>query len=100
MAIAIFATQNIYLVNLRLFSLESVKLPLGLLLIFCMGSGAIFISLWQTTISFQIPAMPKFSILPKQNPQQNSPTNKKSISKKANPKNDQDDFDHNWTDDW
>ena len=98
MAIAIFATQNTYLVSLRLFNFESIKLPLGLLLIFCMGFGAIFINFWQTSISFQFPKMPKLSMFSaKKNPPKNQTANKQSVPKNTNST---DSFDSDWNDDW
>jgi len=103
MAIAIFATQNTYLVSLRLFNLESIKLPLGLLLIFCMGVGAIAINVLQTSISFDLPTVPKFSVLPTPKPNSgNQNTTKKSAPKQNIPKNSnsKDSFDNDWDDDW
>lgn len=103
MAIAIFATQNTYLVSLRLFNFESIKLPLGLLLIFCMGFGAIFINFWQTSISFQFPKMPKLSMFSaKKNPPKNQTANKQSVPKQNISKNTNstDSFDSDWNDDW
>ena len=42
--LAIFSNQNIYLVTVKLASLESIKLPLGLVLIFCVGLGAFLVT--------------------------------------------------------
>jgi hypothetical protein len=104
MAIAIFATQNTNLVNLRLFSFESIKLPLGLLLIFCAGCGATCITLWQTSIGFELPTVPKFSVFSAENNPlkrqtvAQTATVKKDISRKTN--NIKDDFDEDWDEDW
>jgi len=103
-AIAIFATQNTYPVNLRFFSFESIKLPIGLLLIFCAGCGATCISLWQTSIGFELPTVPKFSVLPTQN----NPSKRQTTAKTATVKKDssrttkkvKDDFGEDWDDDW
>ena len=43
--IAIFSIQNITEVSLKLLIFESIKLPVGVLLSFCMGGGMIFGSL-------------------------------------------------------
>jgi hypothetical protein len=39
--IAVFAVQNITPVSLRLFVFESIQLPIGILLAFCIGFGLI-----------------------------------------------------------
>ncbi len=104
MAIAIFATQNTNLVNLRLFSFESIKLPLGLLLIFCAGFGATCITIGQTVIGFELPTVPKFSVFsaannpPKRQTVAHPSTFKKNISRSNS--NIKDDFDDDWDDDW
>ena len=104
MAIAIFATQNIHLVNLRFFTFESIKLPLGLVLIFCAGLGATCINLWQISVGFELPTVPKFSVfsagnnpVKRQTVAQTS-TFKKDISRSNN--SIKDDFDDDWDDDW
>jgi hypothetical protein len=107
MAIAIFATQNTFLVNIHFFAFESIKLPLGLVLIFCAGCGAICINIWQTSISFELPTVPKFSVFPnKNNPSKpqtvaKTATATQNISKtsRASKKN-KDDFDDDWDEDW
>lgn len=107
MAIAIFATQNTFLVNLRFFTFESIKLPLGLVLIFCAGCGATCINIWQTSISFELPTVPKFSVFPnKNNPSKRqtvaqTATSTKDISRNSRTdKKVKDDFDDDWDDDW
>jgi hypothetical protein len=107
MAIAIFATQNTNLVNLRLFSFESIKLPLGLLLIFCAGFGATCITFGQTLISFELPIVPKFSVFSagnnssKRQTVAQPSTVKKDFSRTNNTNNNvKDDFDDDWDDDW
>jgi len=112
MAIAIFATQNTNLVNLRLFNLESIKLPLGLILVFCAGLGAVVINLWQTSMSFAMPNIatkPTTSVNNQTSKNQSftqqkaakknisKPTNSKSNSKSNNYK---DNFDEGWEDEW
>ena len=104
MAIAIFATQNTYPVNLRLFSFESIKFPLGLVLVFCAGLGATCINLWQTSIGFELPTVPKFSVFS----MQNNPVKTQSTTKTAAVKKDisktnkqtKDSFDDEWDDEW
>ena len=103
-AIAIFAGQNTYLVNLKFFSFESVKLPLGVVLVFSAGLGAIFVNFWQGSISFDTPTMPKFSGFVDQNsPSKNQFTTKTSDVKKDIPrktKKPKDDFGEDWDEDW
>ena len=103
MAIAIFATQNTYLINLRFFTFESIKLPLGLVLIFSAGCGATCINFWKTSISFELPTVPKFSVFPtKNNPLKSPVANKTSVAKKdiSKTKKVKDDFDEDWDNDW
>ena len=107
MAIAIFATQNTFLVNLRFFAFESIKLPLGLVLIFCAGCGATCINIWQTSISFELPTVPKFSIFSNKNAPSKYQTGSKTvtatkdISKTSRTtKKVKDDFDDDWDEDW
>lgn len=104
MAIAIFATQNTYLVSLRLLTFESIKFPLGLVIIFCGGLGAIFITILQNQISFDLPTMPNFSgFAPKESYFKNQTSTQKSTTKKdiakPNQKN-KNDFDEDWDEDW
>ncbi len=105
-AIAIFATQNTFLVNLRFFAFESIKLPLGLVLIFCASCGATCISIWQTSISFELPTVPKFSVFPNKNNLSErqtvaqTATATKDISRARTTKKVRDDFDNDWDEDW
>jgi hypothetical protein len=107
MAIAIFATQNTVLVNLRFFAFESIKLPLGLVLIFCAGCGATCINIWQASISFELPTVPKFSVFSKRN----NPSKRQTVAQTAAAPKDvskvsrttkkvRDDFDDDWDEDW
>ncbi|PZV18223.1 MAG: hypothetical protein DCF20_03985 [Pseudanabaena sp.] len=107
MAIAIFATQNTLLVNLRLFTFESINLPLGLVLIFCAGCGALYVNIWQTSISFELPTVPKFSVFSNKNNPAKRQTVAQTTTKKADiPKTSRtikkvkDDFDEDWDEDW
>jgi hypothetical protein len=111
MAIAIFATQNTNLVNLRLFNLESIKLPLGLLLVFCGGLGAVLINFWQTSISFALPNIPTKSTTSVNNPTSENQSFKQTaavkkdfskLNDKSNSKsnNKKDNFDEGWEDEW
>jgi uncharacterized integral membrane protein len=103
-AIAIFASQNIATVSLRLFGFESIKLPLGLVLIFSAGLGAIVASLSQTSINMQTLRMPKLSVFSsKKNLSVKQTETQKSASKKdvlGNRNRYKDDFDSDWDDDW
>ncbi|MBD2188793.1 LapA family protein [Pseudanabaena mucicola] len=104
LAIAIFASQNITTVSLRLFGFESIKLPLGLLLIFSAGLGATIASLSQTSIDLQTLTIPKLSVFSdKKNlfvkkTEAKTSTFKKNIS--VNRNRYKDDFDSDWDDDW
>ncbi len=110
MAIAIFATQNTYLVNIRFLSLESIKLPLGLLLVFCGGLGAIFVTFWQTSISLDLPTVPNFSgFSPRNSFSKSSSATKTSKEVKKTVQKDtsrtnknikKDDFDDDWDEEW
>lgn len=51
-AIAIFSIQNIQPVSLKLFSLQSIQLPVGVMLAFCVGIGIILGSLIVNSFSF------------------------------------------------
>ena len=116
MGLAIFTGQNIALVTIKLASLESIKLPLGLVLTFCAGLGAIAATLLQTSIRFSLPSVPK-SIAFKSNlftsqkstkAAKTSPTNEKKQNQTRNQMRNQtsnrqksgNDFDDDWDDDW
>jgi uncharacterized integral membrane protein len=47
MGIAIFATQNLTLVSIKLFTFESIRLPLGLVLVTWAGFGGVVATFWQ-----------------------------------------------------
>ncbi len=104
MAIAIFATQNTALVSLKFFAFESIKLPLGLVLVFCAGLGAVFASIWQTSVSVNFPTSLKFSgFNPKNSPLKGQVKAKTTEAKKdisRTSKKIRDDFDEDWDDDW
>lgn len=103
-AIAIFASQNITTVSLRLFGFESINLPLGLVLIFSAGLGATIASLSQVSLDMQTLTMPKLSVFSsKKNlfakkTEAKTSTFKKNVSGNRNPY--KDDFDSDWDDDW
>ena len=112
MGLTIFSSQNIYLVTIKFFYFESIKLPLALVLIFCAGLGAITMTLLmefsQKPSRFSVPNIPQFNNLePKSSFPKNStktqketsktPFHKPSTNKKSSTK---DDFDSNWEDNW
>jgi hypothetical protein len=106
-AIAIFATQNTFLVNLRFFAFESIKLPLGLILIFCAGCGATCTNIWQTSTSYELPTVPKLPIFSNgtnsSKPQTvaKTVTSKKDVAKTSRTtKKLKDDFDDDWDEEW
>jgi uncharacterized integral membrane protein len=112
MGLAIFSSQNIYTVTVKLGAFESIKLPLGLVLIFCAGLGAIVMTLFmgfaQKSIQFSFSSIPKFT---KSSPKtffqksQTAPQKTSSNQRSANPNNkkkqeSRDSFDDDWDDDW
>ncbi|MBD2175708.1 LapA family protein [Pseudanabaena sp. FACHB-1998] len=108
MGIAIFASQNIFPVTIRLGSLESIRLPLGLVLIFCAGIGAVLMTslttISQTSIKFTLPNINKNSKVNSKIPfsnqqpkQQQTKIKNEFTKKKAQYK---DDFDDDWNEDW
>ncbi|BBC23105.1 hypothetical protein ABRG53_0848 [Pseudanabaena sp. ABRG5-3] len=112
MGLAIFSSQNIYAVTVKLGAFESIKLPLGLVLIFCAGLGAIIMTLFmgfaQKSIQFSFPSIPKFNTSSPRKSFQKSPTKPQKTSsnqRSANPNNkkeqeSRDSFDDDWDDDW
>ncbi len=44
MGVAIFATQNTDLITIKLFGFTSMRIPLGLCLVFCFGVGTLVAS--------------------------------------------------------
>ncbi|AFY71409.1 hypothetical protein Pse7367_3161 [Thalassoporum mexicanum PCC 7367] len=53
MGVAIFASQNLTLVTIKLFIFESIRLPLGLVLVTCAGAGGVVATLWQVSARAQ-----------------------------------------------
>lgn len=109
LGIAIFSSQNIYLVTVKLISFESIKLPLGLVLVFCTGLGAVLVTFLttfsKTSPQFTFPSIPKFTKSSIKSPFQNN----QKKSQKVTPKNSstnkkyevtKDDFDDERNDDW
>lgn len=108
MGVAIFASQNIDLVSIKFGSFESIRIPLGLVLIFCAGVGATLITsitlLSQQTIKFTLPDInqkaksnPKVPFFKQQSKTQSNSTKSEFTKKKSQYK---DDFDDDWDDDW
>lgn len=117
MGVAIFATQNTLFVTIKFLAFESINLPLGLVLVFSSGLGAIAMTIWQNTqVVESEPLMPTDS---KQKSDRgnfssystyrastssasaSSKSTGTSTSTKSTPKNSQaDDFDEEWDDDW
>lgn len=108
MGVAIFASQNIDLVSIKFGSFESIRIPLGLVLIFCAGVGATLITsitlLSQQTIKFTLPDInqkaksnPKVPFFKQQSKPQSNSTKSEFTKKKSQYK---DDFDDDWDDDW
>ncbi len=118
MGVAIFATQNTLLITIKFLAIESINLPLGLVLVFSAGLGAIAMTTWQNTQVIESePPMPSTS---KQNGDRDnfssyssyrassskassasSKPKDTSSSAKNPPKDTQaNDFDEEWDDDW
>ena len=108
MGVAIFASQNISPVTIKLGSLESIRLPLGLVLIFCAGFGSVLVTavttVSQTSIQFTLPKIHKNSKVDSKIPfskqqatQQQTKIKNEFTKKKSQYK---DDFDDDWDDDW
>jgi uncharacterized integral membrane protein len=47
MSVAIFASQNLTLITIKLLAWESVRLPLGLVLVACAGAGGVLVTFLQ-----------------------------------------------------
>ena len=115
MGVAIFATQNTLLIAIKFLTFESINLPLGLVLVFSAGLGAIAMTIWQTlqvaesepSTTQQVSDRGNFSSYNSyraSTSSDSSASNKstsKSTSAKDNPKDLQyNDFDEEWDDDW
>jgi uncharacterized integral membrane protein len=119
MGVAIFATQNTLFVTIKFLAFESINLPLGLVLVFSAGLGAIAATIWQNTQvaesesstskqkSDRSDSSSSYSSYRASNAsteRTSSPSNKSespSTSSKNKPKDTQvDDFDEEWDDDW
>ena len=115
MGVAIFATQNTLLIAIKFLTFESINVPLGLVLVFSAGLGAIAMTIWQTlqaaesepSTTQQVSDRGNFSSYSAyraSTSSASSASNKstsKSTSAKDNPKDLQyNDFDEEWDDDW
>ncbi len=112
MGLAIFASQNIDPVTVKLGTFESIKLPLGLVLISCTGLGAITMSLFmefsQSPLQLSFSSLPKFTVSktkPSTQKKQTEPQKASSKNSFVNPSTKKkqplrDDFDDDWDDDW
>ncbi len=108
LGLAIFSSQNIYPIAVKFISSESIKLPLGLVLIFCAGIGATSMTFLQTSISFTLPSIPKPTNSVTQTSFQNNQAEPRNVTSRAIPKNQsiktkqkiKDDFDDEWSDEW
>ena len=106
--LAIFSNQNIYSIAVKFISFESIKLPLGLVLIFCAGLGATSMTFLQTSILFTSPSIPKSTNSTTQTLFQNNQAAPRNVTPRTTPKNQsaktkqktKDDFDDEWSDEW
>jgi uncharacterized integral membrane protein len=107
MGVAIFATQNTLLIAIKFLAFESINLPLGLVLVFSAGLGAIVMTVWQnmqiaefepSTSSQQVSDRGSFGSY---SSYRASTTSSASGKPQNTPKNTQaNDFDEDWDDDW
>jgi hypothetical protein len=106
MGLAIFSSQNINLVTVRLASLESIKVPIGLLLIFCAGIGAILTTIFMTSLSpMSLSSLPwqdsKFAKSDRQtSPKPRNPQKEVKSNPNNSKKRYKNDFDDDWEEDW
>ncbi len=108
LGLAIFSSQNIYPIAVKFISFESIKLPLGLVLIFCAGLGATSMTFLQTSIQFTLPSIPKPTNSPPKTSFQNNQAESRNVTARVIPKNQsaktkqktKDDFDDEWNDEW
>jgi cytoskeletal protein RodZ len=121
MGVAIFATQNTLLVTVKFLAFESINLPLGLVLVFNAGLGAIAATVWQNMSANEAEATtarPKatqqpgsYSAYKASNASNKTGESSKSSKSTASTssstygkntaKNDKfNDFDEEWDDDW
>ena len=93
--VSVFAVQNQQLVSLKFLTLESISLPLGLVLVFSSGLGATVITALQVS-SFRGSRSESFK------PQTSQPQTSKPRSKptKTETKEKIADFDDEFDDDW
>jgi len=101
MGVAIFATQNTLTVSLKFLTLQSINLPLGLVLVFSAGLGAVAITMIQVARSNQ-PQIDRSSTRPFSYSSASTPPPKTStnpfkpnqkVSKKSDEFEDNDDWD-------
>ena len=115
MGVAIFATQNTLLIAIKFLTFESINLPLGLVLVFSAGLGAIAVTVWQNmqiaesepSTTQQVSDRGNFSSYSayRASTSSDSSASTKSTSPsksaKNNPKDSPyNDFDEEWDDDW
>ncbi len=109
LGIAIFSSQNIYLVTVKLVSLESIKLPLGLVLVLCAGLGAVlatFLTTFsKTSLQFTFPSIPEFTKSSTKSSFQNNQKKPQKVTPKNSSTNKKyevtkDDFEDEGNDDW
>ncbi|MEE3717782.1 LapA family protein [Tumidithrix elongata RA019] len=104
MGIAIFATQNTLSITLKFLVFDSIKLPLGLVLVFCAGVGAIAVTILQS-----FPKLPNYASVfsRRSTPSKDAfsasappPKDTKKATSTPSKKASKDDFDEEWDDDW
>lgn len=111
MGLAIFSSQNINPVTVKFLSLESIKVPVGMLLICCAGLGAVAMTLIMTflksaqsinsngqtsSVFNSAPNIPK----PQSNYQQKNLNNEFIPKKRQSKSGVNNTWDDDWSDDW
>ncbi len=103
MGVSIFATQNQLVVTLKFLVFESINLPLGLILVFAAGLGAMVVTVAQTISNSRSQFVPTSPISNFEIPKKNATKTQAAAkpSDKNQTKNQKiDDFDEEWDDDW
>jgi uncharacterized integral membrane protein len=94
LGVSVFATQNQQIYSLRFLNQTSIDLPLGLILVFSAGLGAIATTIWQVRQVIKVPKSPTFNADTGYANFTNFPNSKGKVKKEIR------DFDDDFDDDW
>ncbi len=101
MGVAVFATQNMQLIEIKFINLTSIPMPLGLALVSSGGLGAVAMALWQSQTNTPNIASNRPKPSAKSAKQGQKDGFRSSARKSAyDPDDDADDFDDPIEDDW